>query len=94
MANLFLDWVGRLVPGSGVINIYAPPGMRFGAINVQEGEEVETNQVLATVKKLILAGGRDRELRLAELELATACLDQTFSLVMQEKRIANLNDEN
>ena len=66
--------MGRVLPGSGLIDVFGPPGDRIEEVFVQEGQWVEAGTSLARLSSSTMSAQRlaNAEARLAALQKTTA----------------------
>ncbi len=77
--------LGRVLPRSGIVDLYGVAGDTLQAINVSEGDWVQAGQSLATLSST--AGARSR-LQLAETDLATTRLSTARDLEIAQAQVA------
>lgn len=69
--------IGRILPQSGIIDVYGSPGEIVAAINVKEGQSIQVGQSLATLTSLAAA----------EVKVKNARLELSASQRMSEERL-------
>jgi HlyD family secretion protein len=77
--------LGRVLPRSGIVDLYGVAGDTIQSIHVSEGDWVEPGQSLATLSSA--TGARSR-LQLAETELATTRLNTARDLEIAAAQVA------
>ncbi len=77
--------LGRVLPRSGIVDLYGIAGDTIQAINVSEGDWVQPGQSLVTLSST--AGARSR-LQLAETDLATTRLSTARDLEIAQAQVA------
>lgn len=77
--------LGRVLPRSGIIDLYGTTGDTIKSVNVKEGEWVKAGQSLATLSS---AAAAHRQLQQAETDLAAAKQETAGDIQLAQMKVA------
>ncbi|MGC6456472.1 MAG: HlyD family efflux transporter periplasmic adaptor subunit [Coraliomargaritaceae bacterium] len=82
--------LGRVVPTSGVVDVWGPSGIEIDAIHVEQGQSVEKGELLATLKNKAQV---EADVEKAKLALSKAEVAYSVESELQEVIISGLETD-